>query len=308
MNSSQRAAELGSHVLAPLVLGGPLHPVRPIGARLALSLAEARILPDTDLAERVAEARRRVARSLFPVDDLDEPTAEEWMLVAALNDTLQLTNHLLAGTLSRGRTNKLATSIEALLDVILPPRSAREALARHATFARILELSRTDTVVSWWTGSASFRGESPPRRLLMWPEARRVAKHPSRVRLVHMFSDRDGIPRERYVDIIAKLLSCTPLTDLATASRSAPSFRWSETTLSLVSLPVGRTLALRALARTSPAAAIAMIASASEVLAQTHAHSAPIAQQFLAELVQTARAQGAAPPGEIAATAPRSAQ
>jgi len=54
------------------------------------------------------------------------------------------------------------------------PVHVLDALARHTWFARVLDVARTDTIVSWWTGSRTYLGIEAPRRLRAWPELRRV--------------------------------------------------------------------------------------------------------------------------------------
>ncbi len=122
------------------------------------------------------------------------------------------------------------------------------ALSRHATFARVFDLGRTDSHVSWWTGSARFRGETPPARLLAWREIRRVQVDAKRVPLADMTLGIPSVPLSDFADVLALWLTRTPLTDLATCARQAPPFAWSASTLSLVATPPGRMLAFRALA------------------------------------------------------------
>ena len=245
----RRAEELASCVIAPLILGGKVRPVRPIGARLALAMAEGREIADNDLRSRIDVARVRRARLLAPVDTLPPLDASEWALAAGLSDLLQITNHELAGGLTSGRREKLLLSVSQLCERVPPPRSVGEALARHATFARAGELVRVDTLVSWWTGHASFRGQPPSSRLLQWPELRRVSVTPQKVPLGAMALGLRGVRDELFLGVLARWLSASPLSDLAWLTRKTPPFAWSAATLSLVATRPGRTLAFRAIAR-----------------------------------------------------------
>jgi hypothetical protein len=280
-----RAEELFSRVIAPLVVGGALSPVRPIGARLAARFGTHRVV-DTALLASVDATRLRVARQLLPVDELPELDAAEWALSAALNDLLQLTHHELTGALSRSRRARLAEALDASLASVPAATTLGQALARHATFSRVLELSRTDTEVSWWTGRAAFRGQPPPRRLVAWPSVRQVAITPTRVRLAGMAKDLRDLDPTRYDALLGALLAKTPLTDLATATRSAPAFAWSPATLGLIAAPMGRTLALRAVLRARASRAHVALRGAAEALSGPP--EAVVA--FLAELEQASRA------------------
>lgn len=64
-----------------------------------------------------------------------------------------------------------------------------------------------------------------------------------------MAKDLRDLDPTRYDALLGALLAKTPLTDLATAIRSAPAFAWSPSTLGLIAAPMGRTLALRAVLR-----------------------------------------------------------
>lgn len=244
-----RCDELAQGVLAPLVLGGPVHPVRPFGGPLGLRCGVERRLADADLASRLDVARVRRARLLAPIDTLPELDEAEWALLAALNDLLQITNHRLTSPLTRGRYARLAANLRWLLERVPAPRDIGQALARHATFARALEIARTDQKVSWWTGSASFRGEVPPARLLAWREVRRVQVDARRIPLAEMAAGTTGLAEPEYADLVALWLTRSPLTDLATIDRRSPAFAWSASTLALVAAPPGRVLAQRAFAR-----------------------------------------------------------
>src|SRR5262245_16300704 len=93
---------LATQVLAPLILGGKVEPVRPFGP-VALVVGTGRSLNDVDLRSRLDVARVRVARLIAPVDTLPPLSVADFALAAAFNDLLQLTNHELAGPLTRSR-------------------------------------------------------------------------------------------------------------------------------------------------------------------------------------------------------------
>ncbi|MBV9948597.1 MAG: hypothetical protein JOZ69_17245 [Myxococcales bacterium] len=242
------AAGLFEGVMAPLVLGGEMRPAHAIGGRAAAAIADLGELPlDPALVERVQAARVRRARALVPVDAVAPPCPEEWILSAALHDVLQSANPAFAAPLRRRSARRILEVAEGTIAGVGPPRHAGAALSRHTWFARLLEIARTDTVVSFWAGSRAFLGVEPPARLQAWPKVRRV----NVVRTPRALLKLAGEPglADRLADAVAKLLGASPLTDLATCSRSAPPFAWTPATAGLVRTGAGLTLALRALAR-----------------------------------------------------------
>jgi hypothetical protein len=158
---------------------------------------------------------------------------------------LQVANPHLRGLLAGDRPKRLLTLVRRALARIPPPATLAHALARHASLARLLTLTRTDTQVSWWTGSELFHGESPPPRLLAWPERRRVQVRTTTVTLADLPIE-DNL-RGSFAEAVGTLLAASPLTDLATADRDALRFWWTPTSLALLNSPHGRALARRAL-------------------------------------------------------------
>ena len=251
----ERAVALGTQILAPLVLGDALLPIRPIGLEMALEIGVERRLEDDQQRSAVNAARLRRARALCALDALPELDPSEWAMAAALNDLLQVTNEELSSFATRGRHGTLLAATRRLCDSIAPPADLGQALCRHATFGRLLELKRTDTRVSWWTGSATFRGRAVPGRLQCWPRLRRVDVQTETVALCEMATSLP-IDQGDYIGTIGALLRCSPLTDLATVARQSPAFVWSPSTLGLVATHAGCNLALRAFARREPSAAL----------------------------------------------------
>jgi hypothetical protein len=293
----ERCEELVHNLLAPLILGGPIHLVRPFGARLGLRLGIQREIVDTALRTELDVARVRRARLLAPVDALPRIDEGDWAALAALNDLLQLTNQHLAGPFTRGRYARMAANLRWLCERIPAPRDIEGALSRHATFARALELVRTDSTVSWWTGSARFRGEPPPGRLLKWKELRRVQVDATRVPLADMPVGLVGITADEFQELLALWLTRSPLSDLATATRKAPVFAWSASTLSLIATAPGRTLAFRAVSRLPAGDKVAqvLLRAARQVPAKFE-EARELAQRFAAEVSLGLKAIGEAPP------------
>lgn len=243
-----RADELYRQVLGPLLVGGGMQPVRPVGPLLARKMSELASVfqcSDSALMSRCDDARVRRARMLAPIDRLPPPSAAEWMMLAVFNDLLQSANPRLPSVVAPSRPFKLLRACEALIAHVGPPADLMDAVARHATFARVFEVHRVDTSVRWWTGSAMFHGEPPSRRLTAWPDMRRVqiTETPISVESLPL----PGFPREHFQEVLGAWLALSPLTDLATAGRAEPLFRWGAATLGLVSTSGGRRLARRVL-------------------------------------------------------------
>lgn len=237
----ERGTQFYRSFLAPLVLGGTLTPVRPLGPSLAGRLAElstALAAAVGDLRVEVEDARAKRARRLLALDTLPPLGPDDWRLAAAFNDLLQVANPHLPGLLGPGRPQRLLDAVDALIEQISPPTTVEACVARHATFAAAFSLVRVDTEVRWWVGSATFRGESPPPRLLLWPSLRRVRVDEARVPLESLVDYAD-LPRDAFLKALGALLERLPLTDLGSAQREAPAFRWTTPCLRLVAHPLG---------------------------------------------------------------------
>lgn len=272
---------LWNGVIGPLVLGGRLSPLRPIGTEKALLLAEAG--PATVAASDrtwIDAVRVRRARLLSRIDNVDSPDRAQWLMAAALNDLLQATNPRLDGVFVKNSGKLLASCFETLSRVA-PPSNIRELLSRHATFARLLELEREDTTVTWWSGSASFRGCVPPARLLAWQRLRRVRSHSERTLLTEM-SQGSRLDEQRFLDAIGQLIGLSPLTDLSNAARKAPCFAWNGACIGVIVTLPGHALAMRALRSTDPSAATAALRRAHAAVAGSPFE--PAVQSVLEEL------------------------
>lgn len=281
---SERFDELVTQVLGPLVLGGRIDPVRPFGPRLGLAIGEGRRISDPDLRSRIDVVRVRIARQLAPVDLVLDVAPEDVALVAALSDLLQTSNLELSGPFTRARHVRLLEAATELARAVPRPRSIDEALSRHTVFARALEVARTDTTVSWWTGSASFRGQPAPSRLLKWRDLRRVREDMRQVPLVDMGEGVAQLTSDRWLDAVGLWLSRSPITDLASAARRAPLFRWSDASLSLIATIPGRTLAFRALSRQRANDAVGALERATAALPDDAAEARELAISFAKEV------------------------
>jgi hypothetical protein len=247
------AERLFAGFLAPLVVGGTMTPGHPIGGEAAFSLAESdHPSADIDLRAHVDLARVRRARSLVPIDRFDGIDGASWVLAAALHDLVLTAHPELAKTFQSDNPQKLLTIVLATLDKIPPTQTPGEALARHTLFARMLEISRTDRAISWWTGKALFLGEEVPARLTAWPEFRKVQIDEQHHPLVTLPAHGGRVDPLGFREAVGRFLGRTPLTDFAYLHRDAgddslfPPFSLTASHLALLGTRAGRTLALRA--------------------------------------------------------------
>jgi hypothetical protein len=282
-----RLEELAHGVVGPLILGGTMRLVAPFGPQIGLALGMGRRIVDDNLRSSIDVARVRRARLLAPLDVLPDLSPAEWAMAAALNDLMQVTNHELSGALTRGRHATLLEATGRLIDAIAPPKTTLEVIVRHATFARMSKIARKDTSVSGWIGSAQFRGTEPASRYGRWPGLKGLAMVAKSVPLSRMTDGLDLIAPDAYQHKLLTLLARSPLTDLATVTRDGPAFSWSVPTLSLVSYPVGRALALRALVRAPSQSVVASLREATDRL-PGESPARRVAEQFAREYLARA--------------------
>ncbi len=264
---SKVAASVFEVLLAPLVVGGAVRPGHAIGARAALALGGQMDPPlDPQLVKRVAAARVRAARALVPIDILGPPTPAEWTLGAALHDVLVAANPTFDAPLRRRAAERILELAGRAIDRVPMPTTVGDALSRHTWFARMLDITRKDTSVSWWVGSQTFLGVEPPARLTSWPALRRVNVLHTPRSLLELAPL--AVHRSHFTEVIAHFIARTPLTDMATCVRAAPQFTWSDGTLAFIATRTGRALTTRALARLPASEVDAVLGRATRVLLQ----------------------------------------
>jgi hypothetical protein len=221
--------------LLPLVCGGRLHVGRPLGAAAVERLARA--AGEGEAADALAAARREVARRFLPQAEapaLDETTLR---LGAALHDLLVLVHPGLEGPGATRRQARVAAAAHALAS-LGAPASAEEAVARHSLLARVPEIARTDSTVTFWLGRETFVGRVPPPRVTALPELRRV-----RVDVVRRSWLRDiGVPAVAR-DAVLALAIASPLGEALDPLRLEPPLAWSRILPVLRAPALGRIVA-----------------------------------------------------------------
>lgn len=288
LNAQQFAEDLADGVLLPLLVGGRLEPLPPIGEARAVALAEVPPSIVGDSESPIAEARLSVLRRLCPIDDLAEFDSSEWLILCALNDLLQATNPTLAGVFGQDNPRLLTEMAEAVLARVGNPPNIRRALMRHSLFSRVLEIERVDTEVSWWVGSRTFRGAEPPSRLVSWRSVRRVQTEETRVPLADLPPEQPW--SDAWSRALRHLVAASPLTDLCHLGRRSPPFVITGGALGLLKTHAGRMLALRAIER-APSATEApeVLRGAATQVAEHSQDAAGVVLQFADEIENRAR-------------------
>jgi hypothetical protein len=234
------AAEfLGGFVL-PLVAGGPLRVGRPIGEKeirhIEQDLPHAAVpLVEVDEARTAAVAEIVVQPPSFVFD------SDELHLAAAVHNLLFLEHPQADGWMT------LQSRVERVRQVarrfaFQPPASDRYTLlARHGLLHNLFAITRSDVLLSWWTGSARYVGATPSRRLRLWPNVRRVREQTTIAGYADLLGDPD------VEQVVAEILRLSPLTDLLAQPRPGPPLDWGCATVVLRDAELARAVAYRAL-------------------------------------------------------------
>lgn len=122
-----------------------------------------------------------------------------------------------------------------------PAEDRYRLLARHSLLHNLFDLSRTDLLVTWWTGNARYFGQRPPGRLTRWRGVRRVREETS----VASYSELLGDPDVE--GIVADLVRLSPLTDLMAQPREGPALDWTFAVSVLRDAELARAVAYRSL-------------------------------------------------------------
>jgi hypothetical protein len=231
-----------SSFLLPLVRGGRLHVGRPLGPASIERLARVDATGGEAAAvAALAAARRDVAVQYLRFAEapaLDEATLR---LGAALHDLLVLVHPAIEGPGGARRQARIAAAAQALA-AVGAPASAEEAVERHSLLARVSEIARTDSTVSFWLGRETFVGRVPPPRVTALPSLRRV-----RVDVVRRAWLRDiGVPAVAREAVLA-LAVASPLGEALDPLRLDPPLCWSRILPVLRAPALGRIIAGRML-------------------------------------------------------------
>jgi hypothetical protein len=230
-----------SSFLVPLVRGGAVRIGRPLGSQAVERLAREAAAAEPEAAGRLGASRLVVASRLLPTaaaPPLDETSLR---LAAALHDLLALSHPGLAGPGLAKRQQRIAYAAFALASVG-PPASAREAVNRHSLLARLPEIARVDSTVSFWLGRHLYLGRTPPRRVTAMPGLRRVRIE----RRDRSWLREIGIPAVARRAFLA-LSAASPIGEALDPLRLEPPLGWGRILPILRFPPLARIVAGRAL-------------------------------------------------------------
>lgn len=224
----------------PLVVGGPLHVGKPFDPA-EVEHMENELSAATEAIVAVDEARQAVVAELV----INPPTCvfsvDELRLAAAIHNLLFLA-HPAADKWTLSQSSRVQVIAAAQFLVAQPlPMDRTVVLARHAMFHNLFCLTRTDVVISWWTGSATFLGQEPPTRLTMWKNFRRVSRQESTADFHDLFVGADVSA------VLAALIRRTPLSLLLAPNLNVPPLHWEDAVFVLRDPELARTVAYRSL-------------------------------------------------------------
>jgi hypothetical protein len=120
-------------------------------------------------------------------------------------------------------------------------------LARHALLHNLFDMRRTDIMLSWWTGSATFEGQTAPARLRAWRSIRRVREETSIAEYDELLAGPEAAP------VMATLLRRSPLTQLLDSHKAAPPLHWEDAVFLLRDPELARAIAYNTLRGDDPA-------------------------------------------------------
>ncbi len=230
--------EFLSRFVKPLVTGGEVHVGAPIPwadvERWAGELGDASV----ETVE-VDDGRHAVLSTLVCRPPPFVLESEELALAAGLHNALFLV-HPRAEKWSVSDKQRRRVVDTALALVARPmTRDRTRVLARHGLLHNVFNLTRRDTLVSWWTGRARFQGQRPPARLTTWKTVRRVREEVSTVDFDDLLAVPDTAP------VIATLVRRTPLTQLLETHVGAPPLHWEDAVFLLRDAELARAIAYR---------------------------------------------------------------
>ncbi len=195
-----------------------------------LALADAKIMSDAVAAARVELAR------VGPTTDFVTLSEDSIGLCVAWHNLLAMTHPDAAAR--NGLREKVRDWTAQILEWVGPPRTAQEIALRHACLARLGELGRIDTDVTFWAGSAKYLGVAPPNRLVAWKSLRRVHEVKTRHDLFSLLGAlAHPLPALDLLPLADLALALSPLTDLSLCDRpdSPLPFRWTSASLAMLS-------------------------------------------------------------------------
>ena len=235
------------HFVLPMVTGGQMHVGKPIDAR-RLEAFETQLPHASVPLVGIDEAREAVLSGIVVrppamVFDLDELS-----LAAAVHNLLYLSHPDADGFgISQAARAKVVATAQRFS---ARPRTGnrRVIMARHALLHNLFDIERKDLKLSWWTGSATYLGQSAPSRLTRWQGIRRVRQSESQVGFAELFNGADTAA------VLVSLLRRSPLSQLLYAGADGPHLHWEDVVFLLRDAELVRSVAYNAVSGRHPKA------------------------------------------------------
>jgi hypothetical protein len=213
----------------PLVEGGEVEVGRPIAPGCAAFFA-ATTPSSEDARLRIYTALIDAADEIHDIDMVPWPSGTLTWLAAAAHNLCALTDPSLDRVFVRGARDTIGTWADRWLELIPPPLTRGDALARHALLSPMLALKRTDTVVKNWAYTYRFFGRRPPANVVALPTLRFVKTFESEVGIDALIQRGDSLHLE---ERRRALLSRSPVSELLSCT-TLPAFRFSIATLTVL--------------------------------------------------------------------------
>jgi hypothetical protein len=253
-------AELLERFVLPLVRGGEVVVGKPISTD-ELATLEDQIPHNLEQVNAVDDARTDVVAELVVRSPSMVFDGDELALAAAVHNLLFLGHPRADGWSVSVTARKRVLESAQLMAARNFSQSRSRVLGRHGLLHNVFRLQRTDTKLSWWTGSATFLGQKPPARLRAWRGMRRVREESTTAG----YEDLLGTPE--IAPVLTAVLRRSPLTQLLSMGREGPPVHWEDTVFLLRDPELARAISYRAIRGAEPkqvAAAPARMAAAFE--------------------------------------------
>lgn len=249
--AARSCVEFLEHFVLPFVAGGEIHVGKPIDARRIEDYE--RELPEASVPlVAIDEAREAVLSELVVRPPAMVFDADELHLAAAVHNLLYLAHpDAEAGSLSQSARTKVVASAQRFA---ARSRSAnrRKVMARHALLHNLFDIGRTDLKIAWWTGAATFHGQSAPRRLMRWRGVRRVQETETEVGFRELFKGAD------VAAVLVALVRRSPLSQLLYSGDDGPHLHWEDAVFLLRDAELARSVAYNSIRGGDPQARLAI--------------------------------------------------
>lgn len=209
----QRYDALMRGFVAPLLGGGTVVLDQAI-APAAIEYFELAKCSDASVEHAVFDDLHRAASAIAPVSTVPWPSRDLLLLAMAAHDLVLLTDPMLDRAFARGALGRITEWIDAMLELVKPPSTRGDALARHALLDPVSALRRRDITARTWAYTYRFIGRPAGASVLTRPVIGDFKKSEALVDVTALLDELDtrlalGARRR-----LRELLSRSPVTEL----------------------------------------------------------------------------------------------